>query len=181
MDCPSCGVRITSGAGFCSDCRQRLQELHTHESARQCPRCSRVSPFSAKFCAECGAAMGYEGRQGFLTAAGTLTVIASAFYAVCGIICVHRGLLEQDLKVQFVWITLGFIELLVFGFGLTSGILTLKRRSFPLAVFGQVLVVLFACLLLFWDLGAFLLMGLVPLIFGGTAITFTRTARKAFH
>lgn len=125
--------------------------------------------------------MGYEGKEGFLTAAGTLTIIASAFYAACGIICIYLGLSEHDLKAQFVWIALGFIELLVFGFGLTSGILTLKWRLLPLAVSGQVLIVLFAGFLLLWDLGAFLLMGLVPLIFGVVAITFTRAARNAFH
>ena len=182
MECPSCGVSVAPGTGFCSDCRRKLRELHTPEVVKECPKCSRESPSSAKFCAECGASMNYyDDKLGLLTAAGTLTIVASAFCAACGIICFYLALVEDSHRSLFILAALGFVELLVFGFGLTSGILTLKRRFFRFAAFGQVLIVLFAGALLVWRLGAFVMLGVVPLVFAGTAIAFTRTARRAFR
>lgn len=56
--CDKCGSLIAPGAGFCSNCGDKVEKFEppptTPPLERECPTCSEEYPEGAKFCAVCG-------------------------------------------------------------------------------------------------------------------------------
>ena len=135
-----------------------------------CPKCSEKIPKDAAFCPRCGSAIRRPriGRSGYLTAAGVLTIIAACFCIISGIGgCVMFATGEYHYRYYThppQYLLAGIFGLLGFAFGLTAGILALKRTHYPLVVIGIALIAIGAILTLALNVAAFLAMGIPTII-----------------
>lgn len=124
LKCPNCGNEVSNeNANFCPICGNPLH------NAIQSPPLQPTEKQQAK-------------RSGFLTASGILTIIASSIIMLFGIIYLISGLQYLGYSYYYNYysdeLISGIVGVLGFSFGLTAGILTLKRSSKAFAFFGVV-------------------------------------------
>lgn len=107
-----------------------------------CPNCGKEVPNQdAIFCPYCAKPIRMaQKRTGFPTASGVLTIIGSCIAILYGIL----GLIDASLNYynSGPYAIVGIFGILAFAFGLTGGILTLRRKVFVLAIIGISLVLI---------------------------------------
>ena len=151
-----------------------------------CPKCGKKLPDEAVYCLFCGTSIKKEKkRTGFPIAAGVLTIIASCICILVGILFIAAFAVETYGYYEVGYLVPGIFALIGFAFGLTAGILTLKRRTFPLAVIGIIFIMISAFLTFIpfseyypWTSG--LLFGLPTLVLSILALIFTAISREEF-
>ena len=151
---------------------------------KHCPECGTKLKEEDKFCPNCGAAIGkespsYASKSGALTAAGILAIIAACLYIFVIIVCISIMMYSAAYG-----LILAILSFFGFTFGLTSGILTLKRRYFYLVISGLVIMILSTILI---SVGPrvstaefFYFPGIWILIFAIMSIIFTVGSHKDF-
>jgi hypothetical protein len=150
-----------------------------------CPKCGRRVPRGASFCPDCGAPIRKPPtvtRSGYLTAAGVLTIISACICILLGILYtvvyidgVYRGYRVHPPE----YFLAGIFGLLGFAYGLTAGILALKRRMFPVAIIGMALVMV-AGVLSFVEPFIGIIFGLPMLVLVILAVIFTGISKREF-
>ena len=119
-------------------------------------------------------------RSGYLTAAGVLTIIAACFCIISGIAgCVMFAMGYHHTHPPG-YLLAGIFGLLGFAFGLTAGILALKRAHYPLVVIGIALVAVGGILTLALNVEAFLVMGIPTLLLAILGMIFVGITRPEF-
>jgi len=107
-----------------------------------CPKCGKEVPDDASYCAYCGTQIKTAiGRKtGFPIAGGILSIIASCVCIFVGILGILTSIEPYYPYSRFGMLFMGIFALIGFAFGLTGGILTLRRKNFSLAIIGISLV-----------------------------------------
>jgi hypothetical protein len=107
------------------NCRNCGKEVVTQD-AGFCPYCSK--PLTKK-------------QSGFPTAGGILTIFAGCILLVIGLFALVDSS-YGDYYYTGSFLVAGIFNVIGFGFGLTAGVLALKRETFPLAIIGASLVLI---------------------------------------
>jgi hypothetical protein len=107
-----------------------------------CPKCGKEVPDDASYCAYCGTQIKTViGRKtGFPIAGGILGIIASCVCIFVGILGILTSIQPDYPYPRLGILFMGIFTLIGFAFGLTGGILTLKRKNFSLAIIGISLI-----------------------------------------
>jgi hypothetical protein len=114
-------------------------------------------------------------RSGFPTASGVLTIIGASISLLIGIIFLINAYFLGDASDA----TVGVFGILAFSFGLTGGILTLKRKVFVLAIIGICFVIVSSILTsVAIDFG--FIFGLPVFILSTLGLIFTAISKKEF-
>jgi hypothetical protein len=105
-----------------------------------CPNCGKeITNSDAIFCPFCSKPIKTQKKHGgLITASGILAIIASCWALFLGILCLSNT--SWVYYGEFIYPVAGVFGIVGFAFGLAGGILTLKRKVFPLAVIGLLLV-----------------------------------------
>jgi ribosomal protein L40E len=161
-----------------------------------CKKCGAQNPADAKFCTQCSASlqdirsMATEKRSAFPTAAGILAIIAACIIIIFGIIYMAEfvsGRTEYQNYYPYDYYTVnppeyfvaGLFGLLGFAFGLTAGIITLKRRLFAMAIFGMALMTV-AGILFFVEPVVGIIFGTPVLVLTILSVIFTGIRKREF-
>ena len=163
-----------------------------------CPRCGARNPDKAQFCNACGVRLvrasqyiSTEKKTLYPTAAGILTIIAACVLISLGIIYMAAWIKGQTTyfypygpgdyytRHSGEYIFAGIFELLGFAFGLTAGILTLKRNLLPMAIVGMALMIV-GSILSFVNLGIGLAFGLPVIVLTILSVIFIGISKREF-
>jgi DNA-directed RNA polymerase subunit RPC12/RpoP len=103
-----------------------------------CPKCGKEVSDDVFYCPYCGAQIKVTIRKttGYPIAGGILGIIASCLCIFMGII----GLIDSTYYYDEFVFFMSVFNLIGFAFGLTGGILTLRRKNFPMAIIGISLI-----------------------------------------
>jgi len=122
-----------------------------------------------------------EKKSGYPTAAGVLTIIAACICIFLGILYMYAYIEGWDYYRVHPpeYFLAGIFGLLGFAFGLTGGILALKRRVFPLAMIGMAILTV-AGILSFVEPIVGIIFGVPMLVLVILAIIFTGISKREF-
>jgi hypothetical protein len=121
-----------------------------------CPNCGKqIQDETASFCLSCGKPLKeitYK-KTAFPIAAGIMTILAACISVPIGVLflgvyiqqSIYWGFRGYDLEL----FVIGFVSILGFAFGLASGITSIKRKHFGLAIAGLILVMLSGLVIIF--------------------------------
>lgn len=146
-----------------------------------CPKCGKEVSEEANFCPNCGSQIKIvlAKKSSFPIAAGILEIIAACVCMLIGILGILVPLV--------VMLTLGIFGFVGFAFGLTGGILKIKRKSFALAIIGSCMVQLSGFIMLIttalscdiFIVG--LVYGMPIIILSNLSLIFTAISKQEFH
>jgi hypothetical protein len=169
----------------CKNLKENIDEIAESQVVimLNCPNCGKdVSNQDAVFCPYCSKPLNVtRKRSGFPIAAGILTLIASCIAVIIGFIALFSD--------STAFVVTGVFCFLAFAFGLTGGILTLKRRIFPLAIIGVIFVLVSGLVIISafatagydYDLsGSGVLIGIPIIILSILGIIFTAISKGEF-
>ncbi|MEM3578476.1 MAG: zinc-ribbon domain-containing protein [Candidatus Bathyarchaeia archaeon] len=107
-----------------------------------CPKCGKEVSNEAFYCPFCGTQIktAISKKTGFPIAGGILGIIASCICIFVGILGILTSAQPYYPYSRFGMLLMGIFGLIGFAFGLTGGILTLRRKSFQLAIIGISLI-----------------------------------------
>ena len=119
-------------------------------------------------------------RSGFITSAGVLTIVGSCLALVIGLL----GLVVSGYAYEYdtaSYAVMGIFGILAFAFGLTAGILTLKRKVFPLAIIGICFVIVSGIVIsIAIPYGAFWIFGVPIAILSILGVIFAAISKREF-
>jgi len=100
-----------------------------------CPKCGKEVSDDVFYCPYCGTQIKVTIKKttGYPIAGGILGIIASC-------LCIFVGFISLISPHGWGMFLAGLFNLIGFAFGLTGGILTLRRKTFPLAIIGISLI-----------------------------------------
>ncbi len=139
-----------------------------------CLKCGRQLADDFDYCPGCGISLSPDRKRSrSLTVSAALGIIAACISVVLGILFLLDGSFNLQQPYYFGYtfgeaqVVAGFLSLFAFVFGLTGGILTLRKRHFEIGVFGFGLLILGSVLSLIVGYGGlflFLFFGLPILV-----------------
>lgn len=123
-------------------------------------------------------------KSGYPTAAGVLTIIAACICLFLGILYMY-AYVEGEYSYYYgrvhppEYFLTGIFGLLGFAFGLTGGILALKRRVFPLVIIGMALMMIEG-IFSFVEPVIGVVFGIPVLLFAILGVIFTGISKREF-
>jgi hypothetical protein len=119
--------------------------------------------------------------MGFPTAGGALTIVACCISFVIGILALIEISYHDYFYYYSGYAIAGILNVIGFAFGITAGVLTLKRRIFPLAIAGASLVLVSSAIItaVFTPFGGFAF-GVSAFVLSILGVIFTAVSKSEF-
>ena len=153
---------------YCPECGIKLEEINGHYETNKAKKPSHK-------------------RSGFLTAAGVLAIVAACMCFIIGIIGILlfiQGEYTYGPYGEHIHrpghLLAGLFGFFAFSFGLTSGILILKRKIFSLVMIGLTSMIAASILLVIVNLISFVLLGTPTIVTVVISTVFTGVSKKEF-
>lgn len=158
-----------------------------------CPKCGTEMPDEAEFCMKCGRRISAEiPSSGFPIAGGILVILAASFAFVNGLIYLHYSICcnswdlahIQQTSIYYPWyysgwsLILGIFCIIGFAWGLVSGILSLTRKNYVVAVTGASFVIAGGAIGLMTPFT--ILLGMACFILGVIGLIFIAISKEEF-
>ena len=161
-----------------------------------CPKCGKEIPEESSFCLFCGTPVRVmvapAKKSSFPMAGGILEIIGACISIIVGLfliaafVQVQSNYYSPSYLASFGFLFIGVFEAVGFAFGLTSGILTLKRKQFTLSVVGVSLLVISGLITIIglamqpYGIWAGLLFGTPIIIISVLSLIFISISKKEF-